>query len=38
MKIIIDTNILISAALADGKQETIINFIISNYDYELILS
>jgi len=38
MKIIIDTNILISAAVADGKPETTINSIISNSDYEWIVS
>ena len=33
MRVIIDTNILVSAAVADGKPETVINFIISNYDW-----
>lgn len=41
MRIIIDTNILVSAAaaaVAHGKPEKAINFIISNFDYEWILS
>ena len=33
MRVVIDTNILISAAVADAKLETVINFIISNDDY-----
>lgn len=39
MRIIIDTNILVSAvAVAHGKPEKAINFIISNFDYKWILS
>ena len=38
MRVIIDTNILISAAVADGKPEKVINFIISHADYDWIVS
>ncbi|WP_293132558.1 PIN domain-containing protein [Okeania sp. SIO3I5] len=38
MRVIIDTNILVSAAVADGKPETAINFITSNSNYEWIVS
>ncbi|NEO52089.1 MAG: PIN domain-containing protein [Okeania sp. SIO3B5] len=38
MRVIIDTNILVSAAVADGKPETAINFIISSSNYEWIVS
>lgn len=38
MRVIIDTNILVSAAVADGKPETVINFIISHTDYDWIVS
>lgn len=38
MRVIIDTNIPISAAVADGKPEKVINFIISHADYDWIVS
>jgi len=38
MRVIIDTNILISAAVPDGKPEKVINFIISHADYDWIVS
>ncbi|WP_017303591.1 putative toxin-antitoxin system toxin component, PIN family [Spirulina subsalsa] len=38
MRVIIDTNILISAAVADGKPEKVINFIISHSDYDWLIS
>ncbi|CCI33677.1 putative toxin-antitoxin system toxin component, PIN family [Microcystis sp. T1-4] len=38
MRVIFDTNILISAAVADGKPEKVINFIISHADYDWIVS
>ncbi|WP_199247070.1 putative toxin-antitoxin system toxin component, PIN family [[Phormidium] sp. ETS-05] len=36
MKIIIDTNVLVSATLADGKPEEIISFIIASDEWEWI--
>lgn len=38
MRVIIDTNILIFVAVADGKPEKVINFIISHADYDWIVS
>ena len=39
MRIIIDTNILVSAvAVAHGKPEKAINFIISNFDYKCMIT
>ncbi|NEP77541.1 MAG: putative toxin-antitoxin system toxin component, PIN family [Okeania sp. SIO3B3] len=38
MRVIIDTNILVSAAVADGKPERTINYIISGSNYEWIVS
>ena len=38
MKIIIDTNILVSAAVADGKPEQVINSIIHHKGYDWIVS
>lgn len=38
MRIIIDTNILVSAAIADGKPETVIKSIIGHSDYDWIIS
>lgn len=37
-KVIIDTNILISAAISGRKPEEVINFIIASSDYEWIVS
>ena len=38
MKVIIDTNILISAALSDGKPEQAIESVLRHSDYEWIAS
>jgi len=38
MKIIIDTNVLISATIADGKPEHTINFIVASDDWDWIVS
>ncbi len=38
MKIIIDTNVLVSATIADGKPEDTINFIIGSDEWEWIVS
>ncbi len=38
MKVIIDTNILISAALSDGKPEQAIELVLRHSDYEWIAS
>ena len=38
MKVIIDTNILVSAIIADGKPEETINFIIASDDWDWIVS
>lgn len=38
MRIVIDTNILVSAAIADGKPEAIINHIIAHSNYEWVAS
>jgi uncharacterized protein len=37
-KVIIDTNILISAAISGRKPEEVINFIIASSDYQWIVS
>ena len=34
MKVIIDTNILVSAAIRDREPETIIQFIVDNPEFE----
>jgi putative PIN family toxin of toxin-antitoxin system len=38
MKVIIDTNILVSAAIRDREPETIIQFIVDNPEFEWIVS
>ncbi|MBF0460635.1 MAG: putative toxin-antitoxin system toxin component, PIN family [Magnetococcales bacterium] len=38
MRILVDTNVLMSAILKDGKPERIIQFIISRADIEWIVS
>lgn len=38
MKVIIDTNVLVSAAIADRNPEAIILFVISNPNFEWIVS
>ncbi|WP_066377954.1 putative toxin-antitoxin system toxin component, PIN family [Anabaena sp. CA = ATCC 33047] len=38
MKVIIDTNIVVSAAVANKNPEAVILFVVSNYDYEWIVS
>lgn len=38
MKILIDTNVLVSALIADGKPEDTINFIIASDEWEWIVS
>jgi uncharacterized protein len=38
MKVIIDTNILISAAISGNKPEEVINFIIASSDYQWVVS
>jgi putative PIN family toxin of toxin-antitoxin system len=38
MKIIIDTNVLVSATIADGKPEETINFVIGSDNWEWIVS
>ena len=38
MKVIIDTNVLVSAAVADRNPEAIILFVIGNSDFEWIVS
>ncbi|VXD18039.1 hypothetical protein PL8927_600230 [Planktothrix serta PCC 8927] len=38
MKIIIDTNVLISATIADGKPEHTIDFIVASDDWDWIVS
>ncbi len=38
MRVIIDTNILVSAAISGKKPEEVINFIIDSSDYEWIVS
>lgn len=38
MKIVVDTNILISAALNGGKPKAVINYIVANDEYKWIVS
>ncbi|NEQ39175.1 MAG: putative toxin-antitoxin system toxin component, PIN family [Okeania sp. SIO3I5] len=38
MKIIIDTNVLVSAIIADGKPENTVDFIMAKDDWEWIVS
>ena len=38
MKIVIDTNILVSAALKGGKAKTVIAYIISSTEYQWLVS
>lgn len=38
MKVLIDTNVLVSAILKDGKPEQIIQFVVSRTDIEWIVS
>lgn len=38
MKVIIDTNVLVSAIISNGKPEETINFIIENDEWEWIVS
>ncbi|MBD6619693.1 putative toxin-antitoxin system toxin component, PIN family [Komarekiella sp. 'clone 1'] len=38
MKVIIDTNIIVSAAVADKNPEAVILFVIANSDFEWIIS
>jgi uncharacterized protein len=38
MKIVIDTNILVSAAIRDGIPETVIQFIVDSPEFEWIVS
>jgi uncharacterized protein len=38
MKVIIDTNIVVSAAIADKNPEAVILFVIANYDFEWVVS
>ncbi|NEO57088.1 MAG: putative toxin-antitoxin system toxin component, PIN family [Okeania sp. SIO3B5] len=38
MKIIIDTNVLVYAVIADGKPEDAVNFVIAKDDWEWIVS
>lgn len=38
MKIIVDTNVLVSATIADGKPEETIHFIIESDDWDWIVS
>jgi putative PIN family toxin of toxin-antitoxin system len=38
MKVVIDTNILISAAMRDGIPETVIQFIVDRPEFEWIVS
>ncbi|MBD2604316.1 putative toxin-antitoxin system toxin component, PIN family [Scytonema hofmannii FACHB-248] len=38
MKVIIDTNIVVSAAIADKNPEAVILFVIANSDFEWVVS
>jgi putative PIN family toxin of toxin-antitoxin system len=38
MKVVIDTNVVISAAIADRNPEKVILFIVSNPDFQWIVS
>jgi putative PIN family toxin of toxin-antitoxin system len=38
MKVVIDTNILVSAAIRDGVPETVIQFIVDRPEFEWIVS
>ncbi|WP_375480373.1 putative toxin-antitoxin system toxin component, PIN family [uncultured Nostoc sp.] len=38
MKVIIDTNILVSAAIADKNPEAVILFVVANSDFEWVVS
>ncbi|MCC5630902.1 PIN domain-containing protein [Nostoc sphaeroides] len=38
MKVIIDTNIVVSAAIADKNPEVVILFVIANSDFEWVVS
>lgn len=38
MKVVIDTNILVSAAIRDGIPETVIQFIVDHPEFEWIVS
>ncbi len=38
MRIIIDTNVLVSAAIADGNPENVINFIVAKDKWDWIVS
>ncbi len=38
MKVIIDTNILVSAAIRDGIPETVIQFVVDHPEFEWIVS
>ena len=38
MKVLIDTNVLVSAILKEGKPEQIIQFVVSRADIEWIVS
>ncbi len=36
MRVIVDTNVLISAAIADGNPENVIDFIVANDNYKIV--
>ncbi|MEH2414655.1 hypothetical protein [Nostoc sp.] len=38
MKVIIDTSIVVSAAIADKNPEAVILFVIANYGFEWVVS